>query len=115
MDLPECVYIMHISLCRSNINYFEIAVFCKISDGQVVQLPGNKNYQQLSFFICGICKSDIGYLGTICISFIYTLAVNRYLDSKMVNFRVLKIGFHGDTIVARQHNTDGIIHFSLKF
>ena len=47
-------------------------------------------------------------------SFIYTFAVNRYLDSKMVNFRVMKIGFHGDTFVARQHNTENesftIIH-----
>ena len=33
----------------------------------------------------------------------------------MVNFCVLKIGFHGDTFVAREHNTNGIFHFSLKF
>ena len=62
MDLPECVYIMQISLCRSNIIYFEIAVFYKISEGQVA---GNKNYKHFEFFIRGICKSDIGYLGTI--------------------------------------------------
>ena len=49
------------------------------------------------------------------ISFIFTFAVNRYLDLKMVNFSVLKIGFHGVTFVARQHNTDATFHFSLKF
>ena len=43
------------------------------------------------------------------------LAVKSYSDLKMVNFSVLKIGFHGDTYVAREHNTDGMIHFSLKF
>ena len=26
----------------------------------------------------------------------------------MINFSVLKIGFHGDTFVAMQHNTNGI-------
>ena len=31
----------------------------------------------------GICKSDIGYLGTIYI--VYTFAVNRHLDLQMVN------------------------------
>ena len=30
-------------------------------------------------------------------------------------FIVLKIGFHGVTFVARQHNTKGIFYFSLKF
>ena len=48
-------------------------------------------------------------------SFISSFAVKRYSDLKMVNFSVLKIGFHGDTFVARQHNTNGISHFSLKF
>ena len=28
---------------------------------------------------------------------------------------VLKIGFHGDTFVVREHNTNGMFHFSLKF
>ena len=27
-------------------------------------------------------------------------------------FSVLKIGFHGDTFVAREHSTNGIFHFS---
>ena len=33
---------------------------------------------------------------------------------KMVNFSVLKIGFHGDTFFAWQHITNGIFHFSLN-
>ena len=44
-------------------------------------------------------------------SAIYSFAVKRYSDLKMVNFSVLKIGFHGDNFVARQHNTKGIFHF----
>ena len=47
--------------------------------------------------------------------FIYSFAVKRYSDLKMVNLNVLKIGFHGDTFVAKQHNTNGKFHFSLKF
>ena len=46
--------------------------------------------------------------------FIYSFAVKRYSDLKMVNFSVLKIGFHGDTFVAREHNTNGIFQFLLK-
>ena len=46
--------------------------------------------------------------------FIYSFAVKRYSDLKMVNFSILKVGFHGDTFVARQHNTNDIFHFSLK-
>ena len=94
----------------------KLQYFCKISDGQVVPLPWkHKIINIVIVFIRGICKSNMGYLGTIYISFIYTFAVNRYSDLKMVNFSVLKIGFHGDRFVARQHNTDGIFHFSLKF
>ena len=56
----------------------------------------------------------MGYLGTIYS--IHTLfAVKRYLDLKMFNFSVQKIGFGDDTFVARQHNTNGIFQFSLKF
>ena len=28
---------------------------------------------------------------------------------------MLKIGFHGDTFAAREHNTNGMFHSSLKF
>ena len=56
----------------------------------------------------------MGNLGTIYNVHII-FAVNRYLDLKMVNLSALKIGFHGDRFVARQHNTDGFFHFSLKF
>ena len=28
---------------------------------------------------------------------------------------MLKIGFHGDTFAAREQNTNGMFHFSLKF
>ena len=45
---------------------------------------------------------------------IYSFAVKRYSDLKMVNFSILKVGFHGDTFVARQHNTNDLFHFSLK-
>ena len=48
-------------------------------------------------------------------SFIYSFAVKRYSDLKMGDFSVLKIGFHGDTFVARPDVTNGIFHFSLKF
>ena len=42
-------------------------------------------------------------------SFIYSFAVKKsYSDLKKVIFRVLKIGFHGDTFVAREHNTNGM-------
>ena len=62
-----------------------------------------QNYKHFEFFfIRGICKSDMGYLGTIYIVHIH-FAVNRYLDFKMVNFSVVKIGFQGDRFVARQH------------
>ena len=71
MDVPECVYIMHISFFRSKIICFEIAVFCKISDGQVVLLPWKKIINILSFFIRSICKTDMSYLGTIYIVHIH--------------------------------------------
>ena len=47
--------------------------------------------------------------------FIYSLAVKSYSDLKIVNFSVLKIGFHGETFVAREHNTNDMFHFTLKF
>ena len=46
----------------------------------------------------------MGYLGTIYIVHTHH-SVKRYLDVKTFNFSVLKIGFHGDTFVAREHNT----------
>ena len=49
------------------------------------------------------------------ISFIFTFALKRYISLKRSIFSVLIMGFYGDTFVARQHNTDGIFHFSLKF
>ena len=41
----------------------------------------------LSFFIHGICKSDMGYLNTIYVV-ISSFAVKKYSDLKMVNFLV---------------------------
>ena len=59
-------------ICRGKIISFEIALFCKISDGQVVCCHGNKNYKHFEvFFFRGICKSDMDYLGTICIVHIH--------------------------------------------
>ena len=65
MGLPECVYIIHISVCISKIICFEIAVFCKNSNSQLVPLPWNKKYRHFEFFIHGIRKLDMGYLDTI--------------------------------------------------
>ena len=49
-------------------------------------------------------------------SFIYSFAVKKsYSDLKMVNFKCSEIGFHGDTFVAREHNSNGTFQFSLKF
>ena len=64
---------MHIFVCTSKIICFEIAVFfCKISDGQVVSFPWkHKIINILCFFIRGICKSDMGYLGTLYIVYIH--------------------------------------------
>ena len=85
MDLSECVYIMHIFVCRSKI--LKLQYFCKISDGQVVLLQWKQNYKHFEFFIGEICESDRGYLGTIYIVHIH-LSVKRYLDLKMVNFLI---------------------------
>ena len=69
----------------------------------------------LSFFIHGICKSDMGYLDTMYVVHIQLCCkkIIRFENGQF--FIVLKIGFHGVTFVARQHNTNGIFHFSLKF
>ena len=44
-------------------------------------------------------------------SFIKSFAVKKYSDLKMVNFLCTENCFHGDTFVAREHNTNGIFHF----
>ena len=46
---------------------------------------------------------------------IYSFAVKSYLDLKRSIFSVLKIGFHGDRFVAREHNTNGMFHFQKNF
>ena len=48
-------------------------------------------------------------------TFIYSFAVKSYSDLKMVNFSVLKIGFHGDSFVAREHNRNDVFHFHKNF
>ena len=50
----------------------------------------------LSFFIHGICKSDMGYLDTTYVVHIQLCCKKSYSDMKKVNFRVLKIGFHAE-------------------
>ena len=48
-------------------------------------------------------------------SFIYSFAVKKgYSDLKRLIFRVLKIGFHGHTFVAREHNTNGMFFIFTK-
>ena len=74
-----------------------------------------KNINILSFFIDGICKPDMGYLDTIYVVHIQLCCKKIIGFEKRSIFRVLKIGFHGVTFVARQHNTNGKFHFSLKF
>ena len=55
-------------------------------------------------------------------SFIYSFAVKKLSRFEKVEFlefwklvSMLKIGFRGDTFAAREHNTNGMFHFSLKF
>ena len=48
-------------------------------------------------------------------SIIYSFAVKKvYSNLKRLIFRVLKIGFHGDTFVAREHNTNGMFFIFTK-
>ena len=63
--MPECVYIIHISVCRNKIIFIRIAVFCKILTVSKFVAMETKIINILSFFVCGICKSDMGYLDTI--------------------------------------------------
>ena len=52
-------------------------------------------------------------------SFKYSFAVKKgYSDLKNVIFSDLKIGFHGDMFVAREHNTNGmffIFHYNFVY
>ena len=63
----------------------------------------------LSFFIHGICKSDMGYLDTIYVVHIQLCCKKRLFRFEKGQFlEFLKIGFHGDTFVARENNTNGM-------
>ena len=57
----------------------------------------------------------MGYLDTICVVHIQLCCKKIFRFENGQIFSVLKIVFHGDTFVARQHDTNGIFHFSLKF
>ena len=58
----------------------------------------------------------MGCLDTIYVVHIQLCCKKGYSDLKKVNFRVLKIGFHGDTFVAREHKTNGMFFiFHLSF
>ena len=74
-----------------------------------------KNTIFFSLFIHGICKSDMGYLDTKYVVHTQLCCKKDIQIWKWSIFSVLKIGFHGDTFVAREHNTNGMFHFSLKF
>ena len=70
----------------------------------------------LSFFIHGICKSDMGYLDTIYVVHIQLCCKKVIQIWKRSIFRVLKIGFHGYMFVAREHSTNDMFYiFHLKF
>ena len=64
----------------------------------------------MSFFIRGICQSDVGYLNIIYIVHIH-LCCKKMFRFENDQFQYSEIGFHGDTFVARQHNTYCIFHF----
>ena len=49
------------------------------------------------------------------VSLIYSFAVKSYSYLKGSIFSVLKIGFHGDRFVAREHNTNGMFHLHKNF
>ena len=55
----------------------------------------------LSFFIHGICKSDMGYLDTKYLVHIQLCCKKVIQVWKRSIFLGLKIRFHGDTFVAR--------------
>ena len=75
----------------------------------------------LSSFIHGICKLDMDYLDNIYVIHIQLCCKKllRFEKGQFLEFwklvSMLKIGFHGDTFAAREHNTNGMFHFSLKF
>ena len=70
----------------------------------------------LSYFIHGICKSDMGYLDTIyvvhiqlCCKKLFRFEKGQFLEfCKLVS--MLKIGFHGDTFAAREQMACFIFH-----
>ena len=69
----------------------------------------------LSFFIYGICKSDMGNLDTIYVVYIQLCCKKKLFRLKKRSiFRVLKICFHGDTFVAREHNTNSMFFIFTK-
>ena len=41
-------------------------------------------------------------------SFTYSFAVKKLFRFEKGQFKSLNIGFHGDTFVAREHNTNGM-------
>ena len=66
----------------------------------------------LSYILCDLDPKVkvIGQKAGICDSIPSTSVLVRFENGQFFSF--LKISFHGDTFVARQHNTDGIFHFS---
>ena len=72
-----------------------------------------KTLNILSYLFIGICKSDIGYFGTICIIHMHVCCqeIIRFLKCPLLSG--LKIDFDGDTFVARQRNTNDIFQFHL--
>ena len=72
---------------RSMIICFEIAVVCKIFDGQIVLLPWKQKYKHFEFFDLWYLQIRHG-LFRHYIAHNYTSAVKRYLDLKMGQFLV---------------------------
>ena len=48
--LPECVYMIHISVYRNKIICIRNAAVCQISDGQLVPLPWKQNIINIFIF-----------------------------------------------------------------
>ena len=46
---------------------------------------------------------------------VYSFVLKKLFRFENGHFSVLKIGFHGDTFVAREHSANGMFLFSLKF
>ena len=72
--------------CRNKIICILIAVFCKISDGQIIMLPWKQKYKHFElFFLFMVFVNQKRAIWTLYVSFIYSFAVKKYLDLKMVN------------------------------